>query len=466
MRPVFFVILFFIILLSGCIPLDQEPHTPLALTIPENFSIQKKGGETIDKTENWWFSFGSDELNTLMTDALDNSFDLESIKSRIAQAKARVAKEEAAFFPDFFFSAGGQRRQSQTKDAGISSEYDGSHSWSGALNSSYTLDVWGEAEAGKQSEMSSLGAAENDLRSATLELTAQITRTWIDIIAVRNRKSILEQQIKINTTLLELQTLRFANGKANALDVSQQREVLAGANSEVPLLEKQEQLLLNSLAFLSGKTAIDPENLKTKILPDPLPVPRVGIPADLLENRPDIQAARMRLSSAQWEITAAKADLLPSFRLTAQALFSSGTFDFLFQNWIATLAGSIAGPLFDGGFRKAEVERVKAVAREQLNLYARTVARAIIEVENALVSIEKQEAYISLLENELSVARLTLRDARVQYQNGQSSYLSYLIAWTSIERLERQLVGERAIRIKEWIGLHAALGWNAVLPLE
>jgi outer membrane protein TolC len=168
----------------------------------------------------------------------------------------------------------------------------------------------------------------------------------------------------------------------------------------------------------------------------------------------------MRLFSSQWSIAAAKADLLPSFKLTAQALFSSGKLDLLFQNWVATLVGSIAGPIFDGGFRKAEIERAEAFAREQLNLYARTVAMAMREVEDRLVNIQKQAAYIKLLEEELEVVRLTLKDAMVQYQNGQSSYLSYLIAWTSIERLERQLVGERATLIKEQIRLHRALGWN------
>ncbi|MEN8212089.1 MAG: TolC family protein, partial [Thermodesulfobacteriota bacterium] len=134
----------------------------------------------------------------------------------------------------------------------------------------------------------------------------------------------------------------------------------------------------------------------------------------------------------------------------------------LFQNWVATLAGSIAGPIFDGGFRKAEVERVKAAAKEQLNIYAMTVARAIREVEDILITIQKQDAYIKLLEKELEAARLTLKDARIQYQNGQSSYLNYLVAWTSIERLERQLVSERAVYLKDRMELYRVLGMSLV----
>ncbi len=464
MRSVFLVILASMVLLSGCKTFEAKPEIALTLGIPDSFSIDAGKSDAI---EDWWLVFNSEELNALIKEAKDANFDLKIIKARIAQAKARVAKEDASFFPSLGFSIGGQKTGVKVKKTQESSSfYDNSHSWDGSLSTSYTADVWGEANAGKQAQVLSLEAANQDLRVSTHDLTADIAEIWIDIISARNKKSILDNQIKINKTLLELQTLRFANGKANALDVSQQREALAAASSQVPLLEKQEQLLLNNLAFLSGTTAIGIDRVNTKVLPEPIPLSRVGIPSDLLENRPDIQAARMRLSSSQWTIRAAKADLLPSFKLTAQALFSSGKFDLLFQNWIATLAGSIAGPIFDGGLRKAEVKRAKAFALEQLNLYARTVAKAIREVEDRLVSIQKQKAYIKLLEEELGVVRLTLKDAMVQYQNGQSSYLSYLIAWTSIERLERQLVGERASILKERIGLHKALGWKSAPELK
>ena len=458
-RSVFGMILISIMLFSGCKTLAPELEKPIDLSIPEHFSMDAGGSEVI---KNWWESFNSDELNALIKTALDQNFDLKTLKTKIVQEKAKVEKEEASFWPDLGFSFGGQTQGVQVKESSDSgSSYDGSHSWNGGLSGSYTLDAWGEAEADRQAQMSNLMAAEQNLSSSTLELTADIAETWIDIIAVRNKRDILDKQIKVNQTLLDLLTLRFANGKADALDVSQQREALAEAGSQVPLLEKQERVLLNNLAFLSGKTTIDTLDVVATLLPEPIPLPRIGIPSNLLENRPDIAAAKMRLSSSQWEVSAARADLLPSFQLSAQALFSSGTLDLLFNNWVATLGASITGPIFDGGFRKAEVKRVRAVAQEQLNLYAKTVANAIYQVEDSLVSIVKQKAYIQRLEQELEVVRLTLKDASLQYQNGQSSYLSYLIAWTKIQRLERQLVGEKAVYIKERIGLYRALGWNA-----
>ena len=110
---------------------------------------------------------------------------------------------------------------------------------------------------------------------------------------------------------------------------------------------------------------------------------------------------------------------------------------------MASLAASLAGPILDGGLRKAEVKRVEAAAREQAAGYDKAVAGAFREVEDSLVSLEKQKIYISLLNQELALARLTMKDAMLQYRNGKSTYLAYLTAWTSVERLERQLIGEQ-----------------------
>ena len=456
----FYILLMSMFICSGCKTFEPDLEAPLFKNIPDNFSTNTGDSKNI---ANWWYVFNNDELNILINNALDNNFDIKALKAKTAQAKAKVEKENTSFWPDLAFSFGGQKKRTQVKtDNNGNSVHNYDHSWDSSLTSSYTADIWGEAKASKQSSMASLQACEHDLKQSTLGLSADITEIWVDIIATRSKKNILNNQIKINQTLLELQKLRFLNGKANALDISQQQEALAEANSQVPLLEKQERILLNNLAFLSGQTSINAIKINTLELPKPLSIPNIGIPSDLLENRLDIQAAKMRLFSSQWEVTAAKADLLPSFKLSASALFSNGELNLLFHNWVSTLAASLAGPIFDGGLRRAEIKRAKAAAEEQVTLYAKAVTKAIFEVEDSLITIQKQNEYIKLLNEELGLARLTLKDASLQYQNGQSSYLSYLTAWSSIERLERQLVGEQATIIKEHIKLYKALGYKAV----
>lgn len=457
MQRILIILVLIVVLFPACKTLSPESDVVPAVEMPSNFSIQPEYGMS---TPDWWTLFKSRELNNLIQHGLNHNYDILSSKASVAQQEARLEKETAGFFPDLNFSAGGQKKHTRVEKENQSATTDGSHSWDASLSGSYTPDIWGEVAAGKNSQYAVLKSAQLDLHETTIEVVAQITQAWVDVIAVREEQHILENQIKINQTLLELQKLRFLNGKANALDVSQQRETLAASASQIPLLEKQEAVLLNSLAFLTGKTSSKHIQISQEKLPLSLPLPSTGIPADLLKNRPDLQAAKMRLVSAHWNTKVAEADLFPSFSLSAQALFSSGKLDLLFQNWVASLAATLAGPIFDGGLRKAEIQRTKAAVDEQVALYAKAVASAIQEVEDALVSIEKQKEYIRLLEEELAVARLTLKDAMIQYQNGQSSYLSYLNTWTNIERLERQLIGEKGTYLKDRIELHTVLGWQ------
>ncbi len=134
--------------LTGCKTFEPVVKTDPSLTIPENFSVDINGSGGI---ENWWFSFESKELNTLIKNVLDNNFDIKIIKTKLAQAKAKVKKENASFFPDLWFSFGGQKKRTQVKtDSDSDSTHTYSHSWDSSLNSSYTADVWGEARAEKR----------------------------------------------------------------------------------------------------------------------------------------------------------------------------------------------------------------------------------------------------------------------------------------------------------------------------
>ena len=161
-----------------------------------------------------------------------------------------------------------------------------------------------------------------------------------------------------------------------------------------------------------------------------------------------------------WQVSAARADRLPALTLSADAVFSSSTIDLLFSNWITTLAASVTGPIFDAGYRSAEVNRAKAEADQYLTAYAQTVAQAVQEVQDCLVTEKRQTEYIDRLQEQLAASRATVKDAHMQYMNGQDNYLSYLSAWLTAQALERQLVSEQATLIKNRVSLYRALGGN------
>ncbi|WP_462270267.1 efflux transporter outer membrane subunit [Desulfobacter sp.] len=456
------IVLMSVSFIAGCNLISPDPAAVMPVDIPDAYvhtsgiDTPQTGKENMDG--GWWQQFGVDELSRLIQTGLDANYNLNVLKARADQALANMKREKSNLGPTLDYSLGSQQNyaQSKTRDQSRSSEQD--HSYSASLAGGYTLDLWGKTRAEVNAGELEYLAAHQDLADGALTLSTDIADTWVDIVSVRTRMQVLARQIEANRMTLTLQELRFINGMATALDVSQQRQALAQVRSAMPLLEKEEKQRVNAMGLYLGQTPGTPVAVSTTDLPQTFLVPQPGIPADLLENRADIRAARMRLEAAALDVEAAKADLLPALTLSASAAFSSGSLDLLFHNWVVSLGAALAGPLLDSGARKAEIERTRAVVREEINTYAETVANAIREVEDALVAIDRQKAYIDLLEQELSAVKVTMQDARVQYLNGQSSYLNYLSAWATMERLERQLVSEQATYVKERIALYNVTG--------
>lgn len=443
-------------LLFGCAAFDLQEHKQTPLEIPDKYELYSNGDTSMGT---WWHVFESPELNSFIAEALTQNFDIQTVWARLKQAQAVARQVGAQNLPAVNYDLEGGKSRSQTKATeNAPTLITEQESWRSGLAASYEIDLWGRVRAEQQAEIAQAEAVREDLDAAAVTVAGEVITTWLDIIATRRKMVILREQIRTNETLLELQKLRFANGMAKGLDVSQQKQTLASAKSEMPLLELAEQQLISRLALLLGRASSQDLQIHQDSLPFLIALPPTGLPADLLASRPDVRAAGLRLRSADWEVSAARANRLPSLSLSASTTFSSGSVDLLFDNWVASLTASISGPLFDAGRRKAEVARTRAVAEERLAAYAQTVARAIKEVEDYLVAEKYQQAYLVLLTDQLNAARLTLKDASLQYQNGKSDYLSYLLAWNSIQSLERQMVAEKTTLIKNRLGLHRAVG--------
>lgn len=166
----------------------------------------------------------------------------------------------------------------------------------------------------------------------------------------------------------------------------------------------------------------------------------------------------MRLQAAEWQVAAARANRLPAISLTAGAQYGKGDMDVLFDNWLLSLAGNLTAPIFDGNRRAAEVDRRQALVDENLSAYRQAVLTAIKEVETALVNESKQREHIRGLEKVEAAARKALEEAGVRYRNGLTDYLPVLTQLLAVQRLERDLIRQRANLLNARISLYRALG--------
>jgi outer membrane protein TolC len=198
------------------------------------------------------------------------------------------------------------------------------------------------------------------------------------------------------------------------------------------------------------------------------PVPDVGLPADLLGNRPDVRAAGIRLRSSQWQVSAARANRLPALRLTAGGGYGAENLDRLFDNWILTLAGNLTAPIFDGGRRAAEVDRTRAKADENLSAYRLAVLTAVKEVEDALVAESKQRQHLEALKLQREAAGRALEEAGQRYRKGIQDYLPVLTQLLAVQGLDRDLIRQETQLLVERVALYRALGgtWTDSLDPE
>ena len=470
------LIFIIIIMLSAfsCSPFQPEQRISPEGIIPAKFSLYS---EFPEQQSIWWEDFNDPELNNIIKEILSENLSIRQAWSRLRQANMLLVQKGAASYPDLNFTVGSAYKKLKTtsegtadatrvaapgagqdQTAGLTESHSRVESYSFGFSTSYELDLWGRIRSDQEASKLDAMATREDINTATITLAAQAAEIWVNIISQRIQKRLIEKQLETNKIYLDLVELRFRKGVVSALDVLQQQQVLAKLNSQLPLIELQEQKLLHSLALLMGKPPAYPIQISRKSLPEPGGIPSTGIPADLLERRPDIRAAGLRLRGDDYRVAVARANRLPALSLSATAEYSSNHLDLLLDNWILNLAGNLFAPIYDGGRLEAEERRTRAVVGESLLAYRETVLNAINEVEDALVTEIKQKEHIGALEKQLEVAQSALDEAIERYIKGLNEYLPVITQIVSVQGLEKDLIQMRTELVINRIGIYRKLG--------
>lgn len=432
--------------LGGCAVAPDRVQLDAAV-LGDGYSRESKGD--IQPGGKWWEGFGDDRLNMLVEDALAQNLDLAQIRARLEQAKAVARASGADRLPDL--TAGFDR----TLPRGGAT---GADMFSLSAAASYEVDLWGGNRAAYAAGRLGAEAAAEDLRIAAITLASSVVEAWLNLRATRAEIALLKAQIDINEQVLDLQKKRYANGIAGALDVLQQQELLAQSQAQLPDLRLSEEQLKNRIAFLTGRSATDKPVIAGADVPVPVALPDSGMPVELLGRRPDIRAAWLRLAGADWSAENARIERLPNLTLSMSGAFSAEKMRNLFDAWVSSLAADIALPVIDGGARRAEHDRRKAVAEEALHAYSETVLNAVREVEDALAADTHQQDRLAAVERQLDAARYSLQQAQLAYSSGDQTYLSVLNGMLSVQSLERTLIRERRDVGLARVGLYRALG--------
>jgi NodT family efflux transporter outer membrane factor (OMF) lipoprotein len=409
-------------------------------------------------TNRWWTAFGDEQLNLLIAEAISSNFGLEQARQRLEQAYAVARKAGAAQIPQVNFGANAAAARTQIQlPTGGTTLRDG-ELYGLNLAASYELDLWGRVSASKRAAVIDAQAASDNLETAAMSLAAQVADTWYRLSAFEEQLNLLKLQIKNSEDQVHLLEMRFSTGQATSLDVWQQREQLASLRTLPPPLEAAIAVTGHQLALLLGRRPQDGADFVVGLCPELPPLPQVGIPADLLEKRPDVRAAMNRVRAADERVAAAVADRLPSLRLTASAGYSAPEMSQVFNDVLWNIAGNILMPVLDGGRRRAEADRAEAVMRERLAGYGAVLLTAMREVEDALVNESKGQEMLVRQQEQHEAADKTLYHAGMRYRRGLTDYLPVMNALNREQSLAQAMVKTRQQVLSYRIQLYRALG--------
>ncbi|WP_458766122.1 efflux transporter outer membrane subunit [Cupriavidus basilensis] len=401
----------------------------------------------------WWQSIGNAELDALVQRARVDNPGIAAAYARVQQARASVIIARAPLLPALTGSADAQHYGGS---GGSSS--DSTANLRLGLAASYEFDLWGGNRAAAGSAAASLRAAGFARDAATLSVTGEVALAWLQTVSLRERIGIATRMLENARSVLAVVDARQRAGSATALELAQQRGLVASRERTLRLLAQRANDSQVALAILLGQSAGGLEVETASLASLRQPAIDSGLPAALLTRRPDLAAAEARLAAADGNIAVARALMLPRLALTANATVESDRLRTLFENPVYTLAAGVLAPIFNAGKLAAGHDLAIAQKQELLAEYRRAIVAASGDVEVALNTMAGVDAQRVAQDEELAQARQAFALAQRRYRAGAETLLTVLDTQRSLYSAEDEAAQLRLASLQGAVLLYKALG--------
>jgi NodT family efflux transporter outer membrane factor (OMF) lipoprotein len=410
--------------------------------------------------DSWWTLYDNQELDELQTKLIAGNPTLAAALADYAQAKALTDQARAGLFPTLGLNASTQRARESVHAPLISPttpRYYDDNTFAGSV--SYELDLWGQIRNEVAEAKANAAASAADLENARLSLIAQLVDDYIQLRSLDRATEILDETVSTYTRALKLTEQRHDAGIAPGLDVSQAQTQLDAARSQAAQTLAQRALMEHAIAALLGVSA-STFSIKPQIVDVALPQIPSGVPATLLQRRPDIAAAQRRMMAANANIGVARAAYFPTITLGATGGFQSTAY----SNWLSAPSSFWAiGPnallsVFDGGLRRAQVAQARAEFDVSAANYRSVVVSAFQQVEDSLATLNHYHDAGAEEKAAVDAAQRTLDFAMALYKQGATDYLTVVTSQTALLQTQLQALNLDTLQLSASVDLIRALG--------
>ena len=447
------------VLLGACGSPAQRPDSgiapPAAWQSPHSESATRSNVQ-------WWSQFGSPQLDRLVEQARVGSFDLSAAMARVRQAQAETVVAGGSQLPEFKAGLNANRQKLLRGNGYSQLDADSSNKavdyFDANLSASYEIDFWGGQRASRDSAQFALQASEFDQATVELTLLSGVANGYAQTLSLQEQQRIAELNLANAQSVLKLVQTRFDSGSATALELAQQKSLVAAQQRQLPLVQQQTQEAQISLAALLGRPVQQLSLGQERFDQLTWPTIAAGLPSELISRRPDIARAEAQLAAAQADVTVARAAMLPTVTLSAELGSGADLAADILRSPFYNLTAGLLAPVFNNGRLGAERDKATARQEELLEAYRGAIINGFADVEKALNSIRGLDEQRQWQGEELNQAQTAFNIAQSRYQAGAEDLLTVLETQRTLYAAQDLNVQLRLARMQASIALYKALG--------
>ncbi|MBA4147374.1 MAG: multidrug efflux RND transporter permease subunit [Verrucomicrobia bacterium] len=398
----------------------------------------------------WWEIFDDAQLNELQQRATSANQELRAAVARVDQARATARVTRADLLPTLDSNPSWRRERFSPNQEPSFGDIT-ANTFRAPLDLSYEVDLWGRVRRGFESARANAQASEASLQNVLLTLQADLAQNYFALRSLDAEIVTLADSLDLRKELVRLVRSRFEGGIGNELEIARADTELAASEAELAAVNRRRAALENAIAILAGENPSNFRLAKNENVWNvrALAIP-AGLPADLLERRPDVAEAERQLAAANAQIGVAKAAFFPVLRLTGSGGFMSGELSSLFDwdSHIWSIGPSVSLPIFAGGRNQAALNRSRAAYEETVANYRQRILVAFGDVENSLAGIHFLAQQAAAQERAVAASKKAFSLATDRYKAGFVSFLEVVDAnrgALNAQRGQAQLAGQQAV---------------------
>ncbi len=449
------------LLLTGCL-LGPRYRRPEMNPPPQNRFAEGPAQAASLADAPWWVIFNDPQLQDLISQAIANNLDLRAATARVEQARAQAGVAKSFLYPEIGASAGyTANKLSRVSDPPqTASDERTTHNWNASFALSWELDLFGRLRRQNESAYAVYLASSEARRGVLITLVADVAANYFLLRDLDLQLEIARETLRSNDEMVAFYRSRLRGGVSNRLEYDTAVANRARTAAVIPNLEQQIAVTENALSVLIG-CAPGPIGRGVTLAEQQMPpsVPS-GLPADLLERRPDVLQAEQLLVAANADVGAAKALFFPTINLTGLFGGLSREVSDLAKPDAAvwSVGAGLFQPIFQGGRIKHNYEASQAAFDAAMAAYQGAALNAYREVADSLVAIQKLGQARLELAHGVEALRDAAKLARSRYDTGLANYLEILTADQQLFDQELLLAQTRGSELVAFVQLYRALG--------